>query len=83
MDEIKVTSDKLKETLRRALHEGNVRRVIVRNAEGRTLLDMPLTAGIAGALLLPFWAAVTGIVALAKEFTIVIERHDTSVTKVD
>jgi hypothetical protein len=83
MDEIKVTSDKLKDTLKNLVHEGNVRRVVIRNAEGRTLLDMPLTAGIAGAVLLPFWAAVTGVVALAKEFTIVIERHDTAITKVD
>lgn len=84
MDEIKVTGDALKSTLKNLIHEGSVRRVIVRNAEGRTLLDMPLTAGIAGAVLLPFWAAVTGIVALAKEFTIVIERHpDGAVTKTD
>jgi len=48
--------------------------IIVRNASGRTLLDMPLSAGLAGAFLLPFWAAVGSIVALAKEFTIVVER---------
>lgn len=74
MDEIKVAGDKLKSTLKNLIKEGNVRRVIVRNASGRTLLDMPLTAGLAGALLLPFWAAVASIVALAKEFTIVVER---------
>lgn len=74
MEEIKVASDKLKSTLKSLLREGNVRRVIIRNANGRTLLDMPLTAGLAGALLMPFWVAVAGIVALAKEFTIVVER---------
>jgi hypothetical protein len=74
MNEIKVAGDKLKSTLKQLLREGNVRRVIIRNASGRTLLDMPLTAGLAGALLLPFWAAVGGILALAKEFTIVVER---------
>ena len=82
MDEIKVTGEKLKDKLKELVHEGNVRRVIVRNADGRTLLDFPLTAGLAGALLLPFWAAVAGIVALAKEFTIVVERDpDTKITK--
>jgi hypothetical protein len=35
---------------------------------------MPLTAGVAGVVLMPFWIAVAGIVALAKEFTIVVER---------
>ena len=74
MNEIKVAGDKLKETLKALIHEGNVRRVIIRNASGRTLLDMPLNAGVAGAVLMPFWIAVAGIVALAKEFTVVIER---------
>jgi hypothetical protein len=81
MDEIKVTADKLKGKLKELVHEGNVRRVIVRNAEGRTLLDMPLTAGLAGAVLLPLWTAVAGIVALAKEFTIVVEREPDAVVK--
>jgi hypothetical protein len=84
MDEIKVAGDKLKATLKQLIREGNVRRIIVRNASGRTLLDFPLTAGLAGALLLPFWAAVAGIVALAKEFTIVVERDpDTRMTRVE
>ena len=74
MEEIKVAGDKLKAKLKEIIREGNVRRIIVRNASGRTLIDFPLTAGIAGALLLPFWTAVAGILALAKEFTIVIER---------
>jgi hypothetical protein len=84
MSEIKVASDKLKDTLKQLLREGNVRRVVIRNASGRTLLDMPLTAGVAGAVLMPFWIAVAGIVALAKEFTIVIERDpDTAVVRRD
>jgi len=74
MNEIKVAGDKLKETLKQLIHEGNVRRVIIRNASGRTLLDMPLNAGVAGAVLMPFWMAVAGVVALAKEFTVVVER---------
>ncbi|MBL0171191.1 MAG: DUF4342 domain-containing protein [Gemmatimonadaceae bacterium] len=84
MDEIKVAGDKLKSTLKQLIREGNVRRIIVRNATGRTLIDMPLSAGLAGAFLAPFWAAVAGIVALTKEFTIVVERDpDTRVTKVE
>lgn len=80
MEEIKVAGNKLKSTLKKLIREGNVRRVIVRNASGRTLLDMPLAAGVAGVVLLPFWAAVASIVALAKEFTIVVERDpDTAV----
>ena len=81
MEEIKVVQAKLMETLKTLIREGNVRRVIVRNAGGRTLIDMPLSAGLAGALLLPFWAAIAGIVALAKEFTIVVERDVDAVVK--
>ena len=84
MDEIKVTAGKLKATLKALVREGNVRRIVIRNTQGRTLLDMPLTAGVAGVLLAPFWVAVAGVVALAKEFTVVVERDPGSaVTKVD
>lgn len=74
MEEIKVSGPKLKATLKALIREGNVRRVILRNGQGRTLLDMPLSAGIVGALLLPFWVAVGSVVALATDFTILVER---------
>jgi uncharacterized protein DUF4342 len=77
MEEIQVKGGKLKAKLKELIREGNVRRVIIRNREGRVLLDMPLNAGVVGAALLPFWVAVGGIVALAKDFTIAVER-DTS-----
>ena len=84
MDEFKVDAGKLKQTLKDLVREGNVRRVVIRNAQGRTLLDMPLAAGVAGALLMPFWAAVASIVALAKEFTVSVERDPgSSMTKAD
>ena len=82
MEEFKVAGDKLKTTLKKLIREGNVRRVIIRNATGRTLIDMPLSAGLASVVLLPFWAAVASIVVLAKEFTVVIERDpDAAVTR--
>ena len=62
----------------------DVRRVIVRNATCRTLLDMPLSAGLARVVLLPFRAAVASILALAKEFTIVVGRDsDSAVVTMD
>ena len=73
-EEVKVTGGKLKSKLKSLIREGNVRRVVIRNSSGRTLLDMPLNAGVAGAVLLPFWVAVGSILALAKDFTIVVER---------
>lgn len=74
-EEINVAGDKLKATLKDILREGRVRRVVIKNAQGRTLLDVPLTAGVVGAVLLPFWAAVGGIAALAADYRIVIERE--------
>ncbi len=82
MEEFKVSGAKLMAKLKELIHEGNVRRVILRNPEGRTLLDMPLTAGIAGAALLPFWAAVGAVAVLATDYSVLIERDpDTAVTK--
>lgn len=75
IEELKVAGHELKETAKRLIHEGNVRRIVVKNAEGRVLLDLPLSAGLAGALLLPVLTAIAGIVALAKEFTVVVERE--------
>jgi Domain of unknown function (DUF4342) len=79
--ELKVAAGDLVATVKKLVREGNVRRIIVRNAEGRTLVDMPLTAGVAGVLMLPFFAMLTGLVAMFKEFSIVVERTDTAVTK--
>lgn len=76
-EEIKATGKNLKEKLQELLREGNVRRVVLRNSHGRVLLDMPLTAGVAGAALLPLWAAIATIAALAADITIAVERDPT------
>jgi hypothetical protein len=55
------------------VHEGNVRRVVVKH-EGRTVAEFPLTAGVVGALLAPILAAIGAIVALIKDCTIEVER---------
>ena len=73
-EEISVAGGKLKSTLKSILREGNVRRVVIQNSSGRTLLDVPLAAGIVGAALLPFWAAIGGIAALAADFKILVVR---------
>jgi hypothetical protein len=86
VEEIKVSGAKLTAKLKELIKEGNVRRVMIRNQEGRTLLDMPLVvAGFAGAALLPFWAAVASVVALAKVYTISVERDSdkTGVTRIE
>ena len=56
-------------------HSGqNVRRVVIKNEEGKTLIDVPLTLGVVGAVLLPVWAAIGAIAALVTDCTIVVEK---------
>lgn len=75
-EEFQVSGDKVISTLKNLLEEGNIRRVILKNEEGRTLIEIPLTLGVVGALLLPVWAAIGAIAALAARMTIVVERVD-------
>jgi hypothetical protein len=65
------------EKLKRLVHEGNVRRVIVAH-DGRTIAEFPLTAGVVGVVLAPALAAIGALVALLKDCTIVVERHTAS-----
>lgn len=64
--------DKIKELI----HQGNIRRIIIKNEEGRTLIEIPLTLGIIGAALAPVLAAVGAIAALVTKMTIVVEKVD-------
>ncbi len=82
MEEFKVTGAKLLARLKEIIHEGNVRRIVLKNPEGRVIMDVPLNAGIAGAALLPFWAAIGAVAVLATDYTVLVERDpDTTVTK--
>ena len=74
MEEIKVSGAKLVEKLKALIKEGNVRRIVLRNPQGKVLMDVPLNAGIAASALLPFWAAVASIAVLATDYTILVER---------
>ena len=81
-EEFKVSGANLKAKLKEVIRKGTVRRVVIKNAQGRTVLDIPLTAGLLGAALLPFWAAVGGIAALASDYTIMVEHTEpTGITK--
>lgn len=82
MEEIKVSGKKLVAKLKELIREGNVRRVVLKNPQGRVLLDMPLNAGVVGAALLPFWAAVGAVAVLATDYSIMVERDPgTTVSK--
>ena len=65
--------DKIIAKIETLIHEGNVRRVIVKNERGVTIMEVPLTIGLVGVALIPVWAAIGAIAALAADFTIQIE----------
>jgi hypothetical protein len=75
-EEFKITGDEMLAKVRELVHEGNVRRLIIKSESGITLLEVPLTIGVIGAALLPVLAAVGALAAVATDCTIVVERRD-------
>jgi hypothetical protein len=64
--------------VRELLHEGNVSRIIVKNEDGKALLEIPVTAGVVGVLIAPWLAAAGVIAAFATKCTIVVVRKKTA-----
>ena len=73
-ERLRVTGGDLWGKLRQLVHEGNVRRIIIRGSDERMLIDIPVTAGVVGVVLAPFAVAVGAVAALATHCTIEIER---------
>jgi hypothetical protein len=73
-EELKVEGRELLARVTDLIREGNVRRLIIKNDEGITLMEIPLTLGVAGAVILPTLAAVGAIAALVTKCSITIER---------
>ena len=76
-EEFKLSGESVLAKVKELIHEGNVRRIILQNDEGRTLIEIPLTVGVVGALLLPVWAGIGAIAALVADLTIKVERVET------
>ena len=75
-EEFSVSSDDLVKKVKGILHEGNVNRIIVRDDQGRLLLELPAAAGLIGAILAPWLAALGAIAALVTECSISVERRE-------
>jgi hypothetical protein len=73
-EELKIEGRELLARVMDLVREGNVRRLIIKNEEGTTLMEIPLTLGVAGAVILPTLAAVGAIAALVAKCSITIER---------
>ena len=73
-EELKITGEELVATVKELVRQGNIRRITVRNREGKTLVEIPLTLGVVGTLLIPTLAALGAVAALVAECSIVVER---------
>ncbi len=73
-EEFKASGGEVLDKVKDIIHEGNVRRIILRNEEGKTFMEIPLTVGVVGVLVAPVLAAVGAVAALASNLTIVVEK---------
>lgn len=75
-EEFKVKGDDLLARVKQLIAEGNVRRIIIKDKDDKTLIELPLTVGVVGIVLAPVLAAVGAIAALVTECSIVVERTE-------
>ena len=73
-EEVKVLGHELAEKVKSLIHEGNVRRVIIKDDHGNTFMEIPVTLAAVGAVFAPVLAAVGALAAMAAKFTVVVEK---------
>jgi hypothetical protein len=74
-EEFQFSGDMLLAKIKEIIREGNIRRIIIKNEDGRVLIDIPLTIGVVGTLLAPQLAAIGAVAALVLKGSIVIEKE--------
>src|SRR6266567_41400 len=74
-EELQVMGEQLVSKVKELIHEGNVRRIIIKQ-EGHTILEIPLTVGLVGAVVAPMWAAIGAIGALLAQCSIEVVRSE-------
>jgi hypothetical protein len=75
-EEFKVRGEELVEKVKQLIHEGNVRRMIIKDDEGKVYLEIPVTFGLIGALIAPMLAAVGAVAAMVANLKIEVVRND-------
>lgn len=73
-EEFKIDGEHLLSKVKELIHEGNIRRIIIKNEKGETVLEIPLTFGAVGVVLLPTLAAVGAVAALVTKCSIIVEK---------
>jgi hypothetical protein len=75
-EEFRVNGEELIARIKNIIKEGNIRRVIIKDKEGKVVFEIPLTLGVVGALIAPQLAAIGAIAALLTEATVVVEKAE-------
>ncbi|MFD0883326.1 DUF4342 domain-containing protein [Streptosporangium algeriense] len=75
-EEVRVRGAELAEKIKEFIHEGNICRIIVKNAHGHTVLEVPVTVGVVAFIAAPVVTAVGALAALAAEWSIEVERDE-------
>lgn len=75
VEELQVVGEQLLSRVKELIHEGNVRRIIIKQ-DGNTLMEIPLTFGVAGVVLAPVWAAIGVLGALIAKCSIEVVRTE-------
>lgn len=75
-EEFRVNGEEIVAKIKELVQEGNIRRILIKNEDDRTLIDIPLTVGVVGSLLAPQLAAIGAIAALLSRGTIIIEKDE-------
>ena len=70
-----VKGRQLVEKVKELVHEGNVRRIIIKDSDGKTVMEVPVTVGVVGFLVAPTLAALGTLVALTADYSIEVERE--------
>src|ERR1700679_3786198 len=79
-ESFKVHGKDLVAKIKELIHEGNVRRIIVKDEHGHTFMEIPLTVAAIGVIAAPVIAAVAAIAGMVANFTLVVERNPHSAT---
>ena len=74
-EEFKVSGDEVIAKIKEILKEGNARRIIIQNEEGKSIMEFPLTFGAVGVVLAPMLAAVGALAAILTRCTIIVEKR--------
>ena len=75
-EEFRLNGGEILNKVKEIIHQGNVRRIILKDEHGKTFMEIPLTVGVVGAIVAPILAAVGAIAALASNLTIVVEKTE-------